>query len=200
MTVVVAALVLAGCTASPPKQPDNLCEIFFEKRSWYKDARKSERRWGTPIPAMMAFIHQESSYQANAKPPRKKILWVLPGPRPASAKGYSQATNPTWQAYKKATGRWSADRNDFGDAIDFVGWYNDQSAKKVGIKKTDAYSQYLAYHEGHGGFTRRSYRNKQWLIDVAGKVRSRANMYQTQLNGCEKKLRGGFFSRIIPFV
>ena len=47
----LAALIvmaLAGC-ASQPANVENICAIFEEKGSWYKDARKSEQRWGTPI-------------------------------------------------------------------------------------------------------------------------------------------------------
>ena len=88
-----------------------------------------------------------------------RAVWVLPGPRPASAKGYSQAIDGTWDQYKRSTGRFAADRtHDFGDAADFVGWYIDQSASKSQIKKTDAYNLYLAYHEGHnvvGWFSKR---------------------------------------------
>ena len=191
--VVAGLLFLVGCTSSTPKEQDNVCEIFREKGGWYDDARDSQRKWGTSIPIMMAFIHQESRFQARAKPPRTKILWVLPGPRPASAYGYSQATDETWRAYKKSTGAWSADRNNFEDAIDFVGWYNDQSYRRNKIQKTDPYHLYLAYHEGQGGFAKRSFKNKKWLKDVAKKVSSRSKMYQKQLNSCEKELQKGWF-------
>ncbi|MCB1647063.1 MAG: hypothetical protein KDI36_16500 [Pseudomonadales bacterium] len=189
--------MLAGCTTSPPEKPDNICEIFYEKDGWYDDARSASRRWGSSIPVMMAFIHQESTFKARAKPPRTRILWIIPGPRPASAYGYSQATDETWDAYKRATGSWGADRNDFDDAIDFIGWYNDQSHRKNGIAKTDAYSLYLAYHEGHGGFAKKTWAKKQWLKDVSTKVANRAATYQQQLNGCEKNLRRGWLWRLL---
>jgi hypothetical protein len=194
VVLVLILLGLAGCTSSPPEKPDNLCEIFYEKDSWYKDAKKASRRWGSSIPVMMAFIHQESAFRSRAKPPRTKILWVIPGPRPASAYGYSQATDDTWGMYKRATGRWGADRNDFDDAIDFIGWYNDQSFRRNKITKTDANNLYLAYHEGHGGFAKRSFAKKQWLKDVSNKVAARAGNYAQQLKECEKKLDRGFFS------
>ena len=192
----MALILLAGCTTAPPKDQEDICEIFEEKAGWYDDARDSQRKWGSPIPVMMSFIYQESSFKARAKPPRKKILWVIPGPRPASAYGYSQATDETWRIYKKSTGAWTADRNNFEDAIDFVGWYNDQSFRKNKIQKTDSYNLYLAYHEGQGGFAKRSFRSKGWLKDVAKKVSSRTSLYQQQLNGCEKELQKGWFWKI----
>jgi hypothetical protein len=194
--LLVAVLFLSGCTSSTPAQQDNVCEIFYEKKGWYKDAKKSQRKWGTPIPVMMAFIHQESRFRARAKPPRKKILWIFPGPRPASAYGYSQATNETWKAYKKSTGSWSADRNKFHDAIDFIGWYNDQSYRRNRIQKTDAFNLYLAYHEGQGGYAKKSYVKKGWLTDVANKVSNRSGMYQGQLKTCEKNLNRNWFTRM----
>lgn len=187
---------LAGCTSAPPQNPDNLCKIFEEKGGWYKDARKASRRWGTSIPVMMSFIYQESAFQARARPPRTKILWIFPGPRPASAYGYSQATNDTWSLYQKSTGSWGADRNDFDDAIDFIGWYNDQSNSRNSIAKNDAYHLYLAYHEGQGGFSKKTFTKKQWLKDVARKVSDRADEYVQQLNSCEKKLNRGWFGRL----
>ena len=167
--LLVTVLVLTACTAKQPNDIDNVCAIFDEQRKWYKESQRAADRWGTTIPIIMAFIHQESSFKARAKPPRTKILWVLPGPRPASAKGYSQAIDSTWDQYKRSTGRFAADRNDFGDAADFVGWYIDQSASKSQIKKTDAYNLYLAYHEGQGGFQKGSYQSKPWLMTVAKK-------------------------------
>jgi len=196
---LATVLVMAGCQSTPPENREDVCSIFRDKGGWYKDARRASKRWGAPIPVMMSFMYQESAFEQRAKPPRRKILWVIPGPRPASAKGYSQATNETWRDYQQSTGRWGADRNHFDDAIDFMGWYIDQSYRANGIGKDDAYHLYLACHEGQGGYARGSYRNKQWLIDAARAVSRRAEMYAAQLQRCEKSLRGGFFS-FLPFI
>ncbi|WP_439106767.1 transglycosylase SLT domain-containing protein [Congregibacter sp.] len=185
------AVLFGGCATSPPRDLDNICNIFDDKKGWYEDARKAEKAWGSSIPVMMAIIHQESRFVANAKPPRKKILGVIPGPRPSDSYGYSQALESTWESYQRSAGRYGADRDDFGDAIDFVGWYNHQSFRRNGIQKNDAYSLYLAYHDGHGGYERGTYRSKDWLLGVARKVSARSASYAGQLNGCRARLEQG---------
>ncbi len=188
---ILSAALLAGsaCTTSPPSNTLNVCDIFEEKKGWYKEAAKSRKEWGSPISTMMAIMYQESRFEAKARPPRKKILGFIPGPRPASAYGYTQALDETWEGYKRSAGRYGADRDDFADSVDFVGWYNDQSSKRSGISKSDTYRLYLAYHEGQGGYNRGTYNKKQWLKDVAAKVNRRANDYKLQLQGCEKDLK-----------
>jgi len=191
---MVTLLVLAGCATSPPSDVSNVCTIFREKDDWYDHAADARKEWGSPISVMMAILHQESRFVAKAKPPRRKILGFIPGPRPSDAYGYSQAKDSTWKAYKASAGRYGADRDDFGDAIDFVGWYNYQSYRRNAIPRDDAYRLYLAYHEGHGGYSRGSYRKKDWLLGVARKVQHRAASYRTQLTACEKDLqKSGWF-------
>ena len=190
--LIMAFTALAGCTTSPPRDVNDICEIFEEKSGWYDDAADSRDEWGTPIPVMMAMMYQESRFQAKARPPRKKIFGFIPGPRPSSSYGYSQAKKSTWKEYKSSAGRYGADRDDFEDAIDFIGWYNYKSNKRSSISRTDAYRLYLAYHEGHGGYNRGTYRSKKWLVDVARKVERKANTYQQQLNGCEEDLKSGW--------
>lgn len=193
--LLICAFLLVGCTTSPPSNVNDICYIFEEKDDWYEDAAKSRKQWGSPISVMMAILHQESRFVAKAKPSRKKIFGFIPGPRPSDAYGYSQAKDSTWEAYKLSAGRYGADRDDFADAVDFVGWYNYQSYRRNGIARDDAYRLYLAYHEGHGGYSRGSYRGKDWLLGVARKVERRANKYYTQLSGCEQRFkdRGGWF-------
>ena len=193
--LAVMALLLAGCVTSPPTEPKNICAIFTEKDDWYDDAAEARDEWGSSIPVMMAIMYQESRFQAKAKPARKKIFGFIPGPRPSDAYGYSQAKKSTWKEYKRSAGRYGADRDDFADAIDFIGWYNHQSKRRSGIPRNDARRLYLAYHEGHGGYNRGSYRGKPWLQDVARKVERRAGAYHSQLSGCEEDLkdRGWFF-------
>ncbi len=180
--------LLAGCVSSPPKHQDNLCHIFDEKNGWYKDAKKASKRWGVPIATNMAIMHQESRFHSKAKPPRKKYLGFIPGPRKSDAYGYSQAKDDTWDWYKKKSGHRGADRDDFDDAIDFIAWYNSISVKQNRIAANDTYRLYLAYHEGHGGYSRGTYKKKKWLTDVAKKVDRRAKSYHTQLKKCENRL------------
>ena len=186
--------LLSACVTSPPEQVDNVCDIFREKSGWYADAKESRARWGVPISVSMAFMHQESRFVATAKPPRKKLWGFIPGPRPSDSYGYSQAKNSTWEWYQRSTGNYGADRDDFGDAIDFIGWYNNVSNEQLGIDKQDAFRLYLAYHEGHGGYRKQSYRSKEWLVDVARKVDRQANRYNSQLQDCSQELepRGWF--------
>lgn len=187
--------ILSGCTASQPKNTGDICAIFFEKDDWYEEAADARDDWGSPIPVMMAIMHQESHFDATAKPARKQLFGFIPWFRPSDAYGYSQALGSTWTGYERSAGRYSADRDDFGDSIDFIGWYNDQSRRRNGIGLDDTYNLYLAYHEGHGGYSRGSYRKKSWLPGVARKVQRQANTYQSQLQGCEEDLKDkGWFS------
>lgn len=188
LVLLALPLFAAGCTTAP-SNTDNVCEIFREKDDWYHDASKASQKWGTPIASLMAMMHQESRFVHDAKPPRSKILWIFPGPRPSDAYGYAQALGTTWRSYQRTTSRYGADRDDFADAVDFIGWYNNTSQRQCRIGPSDTYHLYLAYHEGHGGYNRRTYRNKQWLQSVAHKVSSQAQTYQRQLNGCEASLK-----------
>ena len=185
-------VTLNACTSNPPKEPDNLCDIFEEKRSWYKHARAAEKRWGMPVPVGMSFIYKESSYRAKARPERDKLLWVIPWTRPSSAYGYAQATNEAWKDYRKATGRRFVERDDIRDALDFIGWYNHRTHKMLGLSKADAYSLYLAYYVGPTGYKRGAWKNQPAVQDYARRVADRAYRYQQQLNGCQKKLKRGF--------
>ncbi len=195
LLLIVLLLGVTGCTTSPPSDVNNICSIFREKDDWYGDAVDAKEEWGSPIPVMMAIMYQESRFVAKARPPRKKILGFIPGPRPSDAYGYSQAKKSTWKGYKRSAGNYGADRDDFADAIDFIGWYNHQSYKRNRINKADTYRLYLAYHEGHGGYSRTSYKKKGWLMDVARKVERQANTYSGQLKSCEEDLKdkGWFF-------
>ncbi len=184
----VAASALAGCGSSPPRNPADSCAIFKEKSRWYRDALESSERWGVPVHVQMAILYQESAFVNDARPPRNRLLWFIPWTRPSSAYGYAQATDGTWVWYREATGNGGADRDDFGDVTDFIGWYGDQSNRRLGIPLDDAYRQYLAYHEGHAGYRRGSYRSKQWLMNVASRVEIRARSYQLQLANCAGEL------------
>ena len=192
-------MLLTACSVTPPRDQQNICRVFEQHPDWYDYARHSEKRCGVPPHILMSFAHFESGFRSNARPPRDWFLGVIPLPRRSSAYGYAQAQSPAWSDYRDATGRRYASRSDIEDALDFVGWYNDVSHRRLNIPKTDAERLYLAYHEGHGGYARGSYRNKRELQQIAKRVDRQARIYTEQLRGCEDRFRCRRFWQIWPF-
>jgi hypothetical protein len=188
LRAMVIVLLVASCGGgadrSAPADLDNACTILKERPEYYKAFRATERRWGVPMHVQMATIHQESKFVSDARTPFKYVLGVIPMGRQSSAFGYSQALDGTWEEYQQKERRHRAQRDRIRDATDFLGWYMNQSFTRNGIQLHDARNQYLAYHEGHTGYSRQSYNSKAWLIGVAGKVDARARMYQGQIAGC----------------
>ncbi len=196
--LAVSALGLAACASTPQptaEEQADICDLFEDRKTWFRAADKSEDRWGAPIPVQMAIIKTESNFDADARPPkgRRRLLGVLPGKRPSSARGFAQALDGTWDEYKRATGNSGADRDSFKDSTDFVGWYVNRTSRITGVSRGDARSQYLAYHEGPGGFQSGSWRSDPALIRIADRVAADAARYERQLPACRKTLeRRGF--------
>lgn len=180
--------LLGGCAPPPPRNQTNLCSIFFQYPKWYWATQRSQKKWGVPVSVQMAIMHQESHFRADARPPRTKLLWVIPWSRPTTAEGYSQAVNDTWRQYLQATRSNGADRDNFASAADFISWFSYRAHQRVGISRNNAYALYLAYHEGTIGYQQQTYRRKPWLINVAKKVQRIADRYQAQLKNCESRL------------
>ncbi len=185
----ILLLVLASCGGgnfSAPRDLESACAIVAERPQYYRAMKATERRWGIPVHVQMATIHQESKFIGNAKTPHKWALGVIPMGRQSSAYGYSQALDATWEEYQQEEGGRSARRDRIEDATDFMGWYMHGSNQRLGISKSDAESQYLAYHEGRTGFANQSYLSKPWLVSVASKVGARSEMYRQQLQYCRR--------------
>ena len=182
------ALLISGCGGnySAPRNLDNACSIVEERPKYLAAMKLAERRWGVPVAVQMATIHQESKFVGNARTPHTYALGIIPMGRQSSAYGYSQAIDGTWEDYKRATGRRSARRDNIRDATDFMGWYMDQTQRRLGISKGDAQNQYLAYHEGRSGYARGSHLQKDWLMGVSARVATRAQTYNQQLIACRK--------------
>ena len=178
-------IFISGCS-SVPKNTSDSCSIFDEKYLWYKHAKKTEKKWGTPVYLQLAIIKMESSFKRFAKPPRQKIFKVLPYKRSSSSFGYSQAVNGTWKQYKEETGNKFATRSRFKDSVDFIGWYTNKTEKILKISKKDAFKQYIAYHEGWGNY--KNYKNNKKVINLAKRVEKQSNIYRQQLSECKNSL------------
>ncbi|MDD7970200.1 lytic transglycosylase [Roseinatronobacter alkalisoli] len=172
---------------SAPRNLDDACLLATERPQYFAAMQATERRWGIAVPVQMAIIHAESRFIGDARTPVRYTLGVIPMGRQSSALGYSQALDGTWEEYQRETGSRRAARTNIRDATDFVGWYANKTRERNGVALNDARNQYLAYHEGHTGFARASYNAKPWLLGVADRVASRAQMYDQQLRSCRRR-------------
>ena len=128
----------------------------------------------------------ESGFDWLAKPPRQKLFKIVPYKRPSSSFGYSQAVKGTWKQYKTETGNKFATRTRFKDSVDFIGWYTTKTEKILKVSKTDAFKQYIAYHEGWGNY--KNYKSNKKVINLAKRVEKQSNIYKKQLSDCQNSL------------
>ena len=187
-TVMILAL-LGSCGArkfSAPRDLENACAIVDERPHYLRAFKATERKWGVPVPVLMAIIYQESKFIGDNRPPHRYALGVIPVGRQSSAMGYSQALDGTWEEYQAEEGGRRARRDDIADATDFMGWYMTKTVEETGVPLNDARNQYLAYHDGRSGFLRGTWRSKGWLIRVANEVAGRAVSYDLQLRSCNR--------------
>jgi len=182
---LILFFIISACSSIPQNTADG-CLIFSEKYFWYKYAKKTESKWGAPIHIQLAFIKKESDFNWRARPERTKLFKVIPYKRKSSSFGYSQAIKGTWNQYKKETNNRFAIRTSFRNSVDFIGWYLDKTNKLLKIPKTDAYRQYIAYHEGWGNY--KNYKKNKQVILFAKEVKKQANQYKKQLSKCQKRL------------
>ena len=186
---MILLVALGSCGSknfSAPRNLDNACSIVSERPAYLRAFKATERKWGVPVPVLMAIIYQESKFIGNNRTPHQYALGVIPVGRQSSAFGYSQALDATWREYQQREGGRGARRDNIRDASDFIGWYMNQTKDEIGISMSNTRDQYLAYHDGRTGFVRGTWKRKSWLARIAGEVDARAVMYDTQLRGCRK--------------
>ena len=172
---------------SAPRNLDDACSIVSQRPEYLRAFQRVERKYGVPVPSIMAMIYQESKFISDNRPPHQYALGVIPVGRQSSALGYSQALDGTWKEYQEEVGGRRSNREDIFDATDFMGWYMVKTVAETGVAINDTRNQYLAYHDGRTGFNRGTWKSKAWLIRVAGEVESRAVLYDAQLRGCGKR-------------
>lgn len=164
------------------------CRLFKNNPQWYWEALNTYTHWGVPISVQMAIMQRESDFQAGVRPPKKEAFGFIPWGNVTSAYGYAQALNGTWQQYQQDTKNYNTNRDKFGGASDFIGWYCNKAHQKLGIDLHNAYALYLAYHEGLAGYAEQTYAQKSWLLQVAHTVQQRANEYRQQISQCKYSL------------
>ncbi len=184
---IAALVVLSSCSGhdAPPSTVADACRMQQERPHWFAAMDNTQARWGVPVSVQLATISRESSFRYDAQPTKRVGSGIFSRTVPrSSAYGYAQALDGTWEWYIRETGHSSADREDFADSADFIGWYMNLNSRVNGVALDDAYNQYLAYHEGKTGYAKGSWRKKAWLPAVARDVQSWAVRYEQQLRLC----------------
>ncbi len=184
--VITVCIFISSCDKRPSKyQQNNICALFHAHPNWYKAAKLSQKRWGTPIWAQMAVIHQESRFSAEAKAKNKTLIGVpIPFTHKSTAYGYSQALNETWKNYRVYTKNSGAMRNNFKYATDFVAWYLYRARKYLHLSNNQMADLYYAYHEGINGYRKKNHLKRDGLDLAARQVAKQAGIYEKQLNSC----------------
>ena len=189
IVLVCAALVLNSCslpTRVPASYQKNFCKMMEANSGWFRQLMKVRKKTESHPWVVMAIIHQESRFDPHAVPKGTKRANEESH---QGAYGYAQAIKTTWDAFRKQTGNLDAERSNFKDATEFIGWYNDISHNQLGIDLRNTHDLYLAYHEGHGGFSQKTYRkpSNKWVVAVAKKVAKQSERYRKQFRGCNGK-------------
>lgn len=185
--VATSLLLLTGCTDLPPKSFDDACVLAYSQSGWAKTLADAQDEYQVPPGLVMSVIFHESTFNAQARPPRQTVLGFIPW-RKSTAYGYAQIKNETWQWYKDKHPGLLKSRTHFSDSVDFIGWYYTLFRERTQNSIVGDYDIgkhfYLAYHDGLGGHSRKSYEGNKWLLAKARKVSERAMMYDKQLANC----------------
>ncbi|HUN95219.1 MAG TPA: hypothetical protein VMU69_03145 [Bradyrhizobium sp.] len=180
-------LSLSAC-ATPPRHINNVCAVFDQRSGWFNNwhqaAYRVSAKYDIPVPILMATIRKESGFNADARPPRKYLLGLIPWGYVSTANGFSQALDGTWDQYRRVTGNVMARRSEFADAIDFVGWYYDKSASLLNIPRDDVYHLYLAYYLGWSNYQRGAWLDNPAAQRLAQATAQMAADYATQIQQC----------------
>ncbi|ODN43964.1 transglycosylase [Piscirickettsia litoralis] len=146
---------------------EDICWIFQHQPNWKRSAYKASNRWKIPVNILMATIYQESRFRSNVKA------------KTSSAYGFAQAVDSIWAQYKKSRHIPHANRRNFNDSIDFIGWYFDKVIKRYKVSPHNTQQLYLYYQLGlyhrHAPVSSKK---------IASKVAHLATQYRKQLDQC----------------
>lgn len=183
----------------PPRNQENICAIFREKEGvfggWYEDAKAASGKYGVPVATIMAFIKEESSFDARARPPWEyapKLGWI-PWWTRGTDYGYGQFIDSTWNWYRLRSGNWMARRDNFANVADAIGIYTGNIHKRTGVSMKDAYRMYIAYNAGPDSMRSGAYPHRS--ARAAKSVARRAARYESQLKRCRGELESGWTER-----
>lgn len=165
----VIVLMLSGCFGSSTKPALLICEELDDNEEWVEPAVLAQQKYGTPISLSLVLLELPLSDLD------KKHV------RPRSA---------DWDEYRIRSERWDASPQVPADAVDFIGWFTQQSVKRNNIAWQDAGEHYLALRLGHGGYHRFEADKYPELAQQTKGVELRAQRWSNELQACKGQWQG----------
>jgi hypothetical protein len=178
LPAILCLLLLTAC--APPREvegppPANAtCALLASHKGWSEALALAQQRWEIPPAPVMAVVRQESNFEV---PKHTK--------QPLAPFGYAQADARTWSAYRTAVKHPRADRANFADAVDFIGWYFAATQARTGARYSDVVTHYLSYSRGQN----RPGKASPAARKNAAKVAAYAKTYAKDLAACPPKLK-----------
>lgn len=145
------------------KPEPNICELLQREKTWIQPALKSEQRYGTPLALTFVLLEQ----------PLTQLKKTHIKPRAAD-----------WDEYRIRSERWDASPNNAADAVDFIGWFTQESVKRNNITLNDVSAHYLALRVGHGNYHRLQADKYPELLQQAEQIERKAQQWQSELALC----------------
>ena len=182
---LVCTMFLTGCMREIKHKDydDNICYVVKHSWGWRQSLKSASRVYGISPGLILSTIYHESSFRPTARPPRGKVLGVIPW-RYSTAYGFGQVKDETWEWYKEKNQLRFVSRTSFYDTVHFIGWYYSIFKSRAQKVADPYYSFYIAYHDGIGGFLRHSEEGNEWLQNKAKSVKAFAESYDQQLKDC----------------
>lgn len=177
LTVVLISFALVGCFGSGAKhvEPD-ICELLDENDEWLKPLANAQANYGTPVSLTLALLEQPLSEFDKAH--------VLP-------------RTADWDEYRVRTENWAASPRNIEDAVDFIGWFSQESIKRNKLSWSNVSAHYLSYRLGHGGYHRYDAEKYPELKMKADKIQQQSHKWQQSLKRCQLQWRDeSWFSKL----
>lgn len=170
------------------KNKEDACIIVKKNPDWLKAMYRTQLVYNIPISTQLAFVKHESNFKRKARPLNKNRKSIFDKKYASTAYGYAQALDGTWKEYQTTFNNKRLKRTNYGHSVDFIGWYNNRHIK-AGMNPNNISHLYLAYHEGLGGYRKKTYNKKPWLVNYSKAVEMSAQKYHRQLNLCKPEIK-----------
>ncbi|MCP4588775.1 hypothetical protein [Pseudoalteromonas sp.] len=166
LPLLALVMGLSGCFGSEVRQQLNICEELDNYDEWIEATVSTQLKYGTPISLSLALLELPLS-DLDKKHVR---------PRAAD-----------WDEYRIRSERWGASPHEAEDAVDFIGWFTQQSGTRNSISWDDVSAHYLALRLGHGDYQRFDKSKFPELNQQAQQVELRAQRWQRELTACKQQ-------------